>query len=138
MTLSPGALRVIARLAIVVGLVALVLVAAAAPGTRLGLWNFRTAFRLIGWATFAAVGVLIVGIAGLVLGGARHWSAGAVFLALLVLSLPVGIALRARGVPAIHDITTDTASPPAFVAVLAKRGPDANPADYGGATVAQQ
>lgn len=43
---------------------------------------------------------------------------------------------RARSVPPIHDVTTDTQDPPAFVAVLPRRAGAANPAAYGGDRVA--
>ena len=38
--------------------------------------------------------------------------------------------------PPIHDITTDTADPPVFVAVLPLRADAPNPAEYGGEDVA--
>src|SRR5687767_5694266 len=38
---------------------------------------------------------------------------------------------------AIHDITTDTVDPPAFVDILPLRADAANPASYGGPSVAQ-
>jgi len=46
--------------------------------------------------------------------------------------------LQARKVPPIHDISTDTADPPAFAAVLALRRDAPNPAEYGGTEVARQ
>jgi len=42
----------------------------------------------------------------------------------------------AESVPGIHDITTDTASPPEFVALLRLRKSDENSPAYGGAEVA--
>jgi hypothetical protein len=38
---------------------------------------------------------------------------------------------RSRHVPVIHDITTDMANPPLFVALLTVRNESANKADYG-------
>ena len=44
-----------------------------------------------------------------------------------------------KSVPFIHDITTDTANPPVFIAVVAAREAEgANPHDYAGETVARQ
>jgi len=44
-----------------------------------------------------------------------------------------------QAVPSIHDITTDTDSPPAFVAVVALRqGEGVNPVAYEGAKIAEQ
>ena len=42
------------------------------------------------------------------------------------------------GKPPIHDITTDTANPPSFVAILPLRAGAANPPEYGGREVADQ
>ncbi len=45
---------------------------------------------------------------------------------------------KARSVPPIHDISTDTENPPLFVAILAKRRDAPNPAGYGGPGIAAQ
>ncbi|MGE5299769.1 MAG: DUF1499 domain-containing protein, partial [Acidobacteriota bacterium] len=44
----------------------------------------------------------------------------------------------ASGLPPIHDITTDTESPPKFVAILPLRKKASNPPDYGGPAIAAQ
>jgi uncharacterized protein (DUF1499 family) len=44
---------------------------------------------------------------------------------------------RARSVPPIHDITTDTDNPPRFVAVLPLRAGATNPPEYGGPDIAK-
>ncbi len=43
-----------------------------------------------------------------------------------------------RSLPLIHDITTDTANPPLFAALLLLRAGAPNPATYGGPAVAAQ
>ena len=43
-----------------------------------------------------------------------------------------------KHVPPIHDITTDTANPPAFVAVLPLRASARNSVEYGGDKIASQ
>ena len=45
---------------------------------------------------------------------------------------------RAKSLPLIHDVTTDTADPPAFVALLETRRKAPNGADYGGEAVAAE
>jgi uncharacterized protein (DUF1499 family) len=45
---------------------------------------------------------------------------------------------RAKQVPPIHDITTDTEQPPEFMAVLPLRADAPNPAAYGGPEIAAQ
>ncbi|MCL5669010.1 MAG: DUF1499 domain-containing protein [Gammaproteobacteria bacterium] len=57
----------------------------------------------------------------------------AVTMALGLYWLYIGLQL-----PPIHDISTDTENPPRFAAVLALRGPNANPAEYAGAAIAEQ
>jgi len=44
----------------------------------------------------------------------------------------------ARNKPPIHDITTDTADPPPFVAIVPLRRDARNPVEYGGPAVAAQ
>lgn len=50
--------------------------------------------------------------------------------------LPVVLALPGLRAPAIHDITTDTATPPEFDAVVALRANAPNSLEYGGAELA--
>jgi uncharacterized protein (DUF1499 family) len=57
---------------------------------------------------------------------------------LLVAGIPWQLKLTAQRVPPIHDITTDTENPPAFVAVVPLRKDAPNPADYGGSETAAQ
>ena len=52
----------LARIPIVLASVALLLVLVSGPGTRLGLWHFRTGFTLMTWATFLALGALALGM----------------------------------------------------------------------------
>ena len=67
--------------------------------------------------------------------------------ALAVSALAIGIAVaapllymyeRAQSLPKIHDISTDTSDPPAFVAVLPLRQGARNPVDYRPDTAVQQ
>lgn len=54
-------------------------------------------------------------------------------------AVPVAVVMNASDKPPINDISTDTASPPAFVAIdAALRGADASPIDYNPAFAAQQ
>ena len=65
----------------------------------------------------------------------------ALLVGLLVTGNNILLMGKARGAPPIHDITTDTLDPPAFVALLPLRALDAqNPPEYSGpeAAAAQQ
>lgn len=118
--------------------------ALAGPAYRFDLLSLREAFALLRWAAYggAAGGVIcILGLintrpgsprkgfwlafVGLVIGAAVFW-------------LPFSQQRAARSVPPIHDITTDTANPPEFRAVLALRAGRGNSPAYGGALVARQ
>lgn len=130
-----------AHAAVLLSLFAAALLLVAGPGTRLGWWDFRSGFVLMRWAAFG--GLAAAALAALMLALPRTRRAGA---APLLLALVIGLAValvpwsglrQARAVPPIHDITTDTTRPPAFVAVLPLRADAPNPAVYGGTEVAQ-
>ncbi len=121
--------------------IAVFLLLAAGPGTRLGLWDFRTGFGLLRWSAY--VGMFAAGLGLLSLlwrpPGARRWPAAVAVLAGTVAALvPYRWMQQAQRVPPIHDITTDTERPPEFRAVLPLRADAPNPADYGGAEIAAQ
>jgi uncharacterized protein (DUF1499 family) len=59
-------------------------------------------------------------------------------IGLVVVGIPWQWWRTAQRVPPIHDITTDTETPPAFVAILPLRAGAPNPAEYGGPEVAAQ
>ncbi|MEM1380108.1 MAG: DUF1499 domain-containing protein [Pseudomonadota bacterium] len=52
--------------------------------------------------------------------------------------MPLWLASEASKVPPIHDITTDTVDPPAFVAILPLRADAPNPPEYDTGQTAQQ
>lgn len=106
-------------------------------GYRLGFWHFRLGFTLM---TAAAV----CGGAGLLLSAlfiGRRGGANALLMAGVVLgaasaALPAFWMAKAKKVPAIHDISTDTSNPPLFVAILPLRKDAPNPPEYGGPEIA--
>jgi uncharacterized protein (DUF1499 family) len=59
-------------------------------------------------------------------------------ISLIVLALPLNLIVNGLRLPPIHDITTDTENPPAFVAILPLRQNADNPAQYGGPEIAAQ
>jgi len=107
-----------------------------------GFLEFGPALATLGAAlAFAAVAILFAfaafisiwrqGVSGL--GRALR----GLFLGVLLLAYPAYLAQRAYKLPAINDISTDTANPPRFVALAPQR-----PADHvaypGGSTAARQ
>jgi len=108
----------------------------AGVGSRIGWWHFRTGFTLLGYGVYAGTGAGLLGIAAAALAWRKRNPAG---IALAVLALAGGLAvaavpaswrLKAGQLPRIHDITTDTAHPPEFVAILPLRKDAPNPAVY--------
>jgi uncharacterized protein (DUF1499 family) len=122
------------------GLLAAVSVLAAGPGTRFGLWTFRTGFSVLRWGAYAGLAAAAIAVLLLVV----RPKPGGVIPLVLGLALGLGAAFvpwrwmqQARRVPPIHDITTDLDRPPKFVAVLPLRAGAPNPATYGGFEVAE-
>jgi uncharacterized protein (DUF1499 family) len=59
-------------------------------------------------------------------------------LSTIAIAYPVRGAIKARSVPRIHDITTDTKNPPQFIALAAERRAAPNGIAYGGEPVAAE
>jgi uncharacterized protein (DUF1499 family) len=127
-------------LAILVAVVAILLLTVAGPGTRMGLWHFRTGLGMIRWAAYVAIAAAVLTLIALVATRPRGGGLVALLVALVAACtafvLPWRWAEQAKRVPPIHDVTTDTRNPPEFVAVLPLRANAANPATYGGDSVA--
>jgi uncharacterized protein (DUF1499 family) len=117
--------------------------ALAGLGSQWGWWHFGTGFRILRWSAYGGVAAVLVAIAGLVHarpGGRRRGFTLSV-IALVSGVIAFGILWQwqriARGVPPIHDITTDTQNPPEFVAIRPLRADAPNPVEYAGAEVAR-
>ena len=117
---------------------------AAGPGYRMQLWSLSEGFTLLRWATFGAIAGAVVALLALGLTWlarvprGRVIAAAALLLNLLVATPPLVLYRQAQSLPKIHDISTDTADPPAFVAVLPLRQGARNPVEYRADTAAQQ
>ncbi|MGH9817563.1 MAG: DUF1499 domain-containing protein, partial [Candidatus Acidiferrales bacterium] len=78
-----------AHFAVLLSVIAALLLAAAGPGTRVELWDYRTGFQLMRWAAFA--GLAAAGLAALMLLLARTRRDGLAWL-LAALALGLGTA----------------------------------------------
>lgn len=129
-----------ASYALALGILAALLLLASGAGTRLGLWTFRTGFEVMHWAAYVGLAAAAVAVLMLIVPRTRRSGVGKLLAALViglgVVFVPWNGMRQARAVPPIHDITTDTLRPPAFVAILPLRADAANPATYGGPDVA--
>lgn len=124
------------RATLTLALLAALLLALAGPGTRLGLWSFRTGFDLLRWGAYLGLAAAAAAILQLLVPRWRAPRAWPLVVALVLGLLSAGVPWfwrqRAGQVPPIHDISTDTEDPPAFVAVLPLRADAPNSATYAG------
>lgn len=142
-----GAGRALALLALFVALVAALLVVAAGPGTRFGWWHFRTGFKLLQYGAYAGIAAVILAVIALAVArtGSRL-AMGAAILAILFgagsFLMPWSLRRSARGVPPIHDVTTDFTNPPELTFSRAMRdsaaGNGGNGWQYEGDSIATQ
>lgn len=113
-------------------------------GSRWEWWHFRTGFVILRWAAYGGLAAAVISAAGavLTLPGRRRQgfvlSVGGLLIGIVIFGLPFSWWQTAKKVPPIHDLTTDTENPPAFVSILPLRKEAPNPAVYGGPEVAAQ
>lgn len=111
-------------------LLAAALAGLSGPLYRMKLLALFPAFGLLRWAVYAASAGAMICLIALVIALLRRTRAGGgpqgagaaalgVLVGLVVFYVPYSV--RAGNYPPIHDVTTDTDDPPAFVAALAPR-----------------
>jgi uncharacterized protein (DUF1499 family) len=116
---------------------ALALLLAAGPAYRLDLLALPDAFALLRWGAYLGIAAMLAAVVvGLFAYRRRGWrelavASGALVLAATAFAVPYQWQRTARGVPPIHDITTDLENPPAFTATVVRlRGDTANPLEH--------
>ncbi len=115
-------------LALLVGGAALATLAVAGPGYQRGWFGLGTALRpMLTWAAYGGIAAGVLALLALVLNG-RRGTGGGRLAAIVALAIGVGSlyvpwqwSQTARAVPPIHDITTDTITPPGYVEVATLR-----------------
>ena len=121
----------------------LLLFAIAGPLHRFGGFHYRLAMlvMVLGVGLLAA-GVVTGGVAVAASLRAGTGVPGVVAILMLVALIPLGMVasmiVTGFRVPVIHDITTDTDDPPAFVALLPLREGAESPAEYDGPEAARK
>jgi uncharacterized protein (DUF1499 family) len=145
---SPVGQRVL-RLGLYLGIlftaIAILLLALAPFGWRVGWWGYRfSLLTLMPYAAYAGLAAVIVSALLLLFArraiGARG---GTIVLAAMVAGglvayVPWHYRALARRAPPIDDITTDTNNPPAFIALVPLRKAEhSNPSTYAGAKTAR-
>jgi uncharacterized protein (DUF1499 family) len=133
--------KVIFPLVLAVGFLSMLLLFVSGVGYQSGRLELSQAFGLMRYCAIAGISGVGVAIFYILWQRPLGLRLGVMFLAALcglaAFYLPYRQQLMARLVPPIHDITTDTSNPPAFVAVLPLRAGAANPPEYAGAEVAE-
>ena len=128
------------RVALGLGSLALLLLVVAGPGTRAGVWELGTGFQLIKWGFYLGLATAALVLLSAAVSRPLRQAAPLLLAALLfggaAALVPWSLLQKAKGVPPIHDITTDLEDPPSFVAVLPLRAKAPNSAAYGGPEVA--
>ena len=136
--------RGLARAGFFLSVAAGLAVAAAGPGYQLGLWDLRTGFGALRWGAYGALAAAAVSLVALALvrgpaaRRARVLAIHGVIFGLLAAAVPWSHQQSARGLPPIHDISTDLERPPEFAALLAERAAAPNSSEYGGPEIAAQ
>jgi uncharacterized protein (DUF1499 family) len=135
----------VAQIGLWLAIVGGIVLALSPLGYRMGWWPLRTSlFYLIPASiVIGALAVIVSLVAAFLtrrIAGAQGFgiALAGVLLGVVVGGYPAAQVIKARSVPPIHDITTDTANPPAFVALAPMRKAAPNGLDYEGAKVAEQ
>jgi len=122
---------------------ALALTLLAGPGTRMEVWPWQIGIALMRYGAYvglaAGLGAVIL-LAMLAVPRLRHhpWvPVVALAIAAAAVAPPISMLSKAKSLPLIHDVSTDLADPPKFVALLEARRGSPNGADHGGEKVAE-
>lgn len=105
----------------------LVVLGIAGPIYRLGA-SLANAYTIMRWAEYIGLLALLLGTAALVYTyRQRKWTTALISVVTLTVALttiviPLTWQRRAQTLPLLHDITTDLENPPAFQAVIPRRG----------------
>ncbi|WP_440997000.1 DUF1499 domain-containing protein [Arhodomonas sp. SL1] len=132
-----------AALALAAFVLSALLMGAAGPAYRFDFASLGTAFEALRYGTYGAITAVGLGLITLIVAvwGRRLRPAlvgGLVILGAIALVVtPYLHWQRAQSVPPIHDITTDTADPPAFRALATARDKAPNAVSYPGGRTAR-
>ena len=106
------------RVTVGLAFLAVLLLVASGPGTRLGLWPFRVGLGMFGGALLVGLAAAGAAIIGLALPRLRARSAPVMVAALLLgaasAAVPLDHVRRVKTLPYINDITADAAHPLQF------------------------
>ena len=137
--------RALGWLTLVVGVLCALGALLPGPGYRIELLPLNLAIQSVRWAGTIVLGGAAVALLAvlLTLGSSsrsrwRRRARWALAINLAVAAWPLYMYHQVQTLPRIHDVSTDTANPPAFDAVLPLRRGAKNPVDYVPATAVEQ
>ncbi|XPF96248.1 DUF1499 domain-containing protein [Colwellia sp. RE-S-Sl-9] len=103
---------------------------------RLQLWGMGTSFKIIQFTGYASIVVLVIAIViGLFAFFTKQQRVlkSSAIVAILLAIPAVGLSMqaaKAKSLPFLHQVSTDTVNLPQFKAILALRGEGTNPLEY--------
>lgn len=103
---------------------------------RLELWPMGVSFKMIQYTGFISMAVLLIAILVAIFALVKKQKdvAKTCGIVALLVALPVvGLSMqaaKAKSLPFIHQVSTDTVDLPKFKAIVALRGENSNPLDY--------
>jgi uncharacterized protein (DUF1499 family) len=113
-------------------------------GTKWGLWDFRAGLGTLRLAAYGETAAVLITIVSCIISGYRRtwdifiFSVICFIAGVAAVSVPLKMYYTAQSLPAIHDITTDTETPPQFNIILGLRKDAPNTAEYGGPGIRSQ
>ena len=137
-------MRKVRAIVFAVALLALLGVIFAGPGTKYGWWNYSIGIRMVVFGAYLGLAAAAAALVLVLLLAVPRWRVRpwvplmTLIVALLAVTPPLILRHQARQVPPIHDVTTDFADPPQFVALQSVRQGAPNGVAYGGPEVAAQ
>jgi len=106
------------RIALALGILAVVLLAGSGLGVRAGLWPFRVGLGMLAAALVAGLAAAGMSAVALAVPRLRKGSLPVLLFSLLLgvasAAVPLEQVRRAKTLPYINDVTTDTETPPQF------------------------
>lgn len=119
---TPSRTSSLALLAVLVSIIALAMLAVAGPGYRMGWWGLQVGLlSMQRYAAYAGMAGAVLGLIALVARGGILLPGLAVLLGIVAAGIPWQWQRAAALVPRIHDVSTDTVTPPQFVAMVPVR-----------------
>ena len=130
----------IAVISLIAGITVAGLIIISGLGVRMDLWSYRVGLTILRWLAWSGLGIFALSLIACFYVTAVPLRQGLAYATigglcgLVTFAIPASLVNKARSVPKIHDITTDTENPPRFVDIvpLRKKAKARNNAVYGG------